>query len=398
MKKLFSAVALLSLFIATPATAATFVSEEALFIESPISDDVYAAGGKVTIKESIRGDAIVAGGDITITSGVDQDLTIAGGKISIRGPVKDDVRIAGGEVTLNDTVGGHVVVFGGDIDIQEGARIKDDLIVFGGEITIDGTIDGDVIVKGGVVFMNGVIRGDLDFEGGELYLNGSIQGSSTVASESVELGSAARIGGDLDYWTDKDDVNFEAITAGTVTRNSDLQSEGFDAPSEAVVAGIIASLLAGVALYSVLSAALVIFLLLLGTRTYFKDGAKLAKKEPWMNALYGLLYFICTPIVAVLFMITVIGIPIGATVVAMYAISIAFAKPITAILLVFMYNSKSKKKSSIWKNGALSVLVFIVLKIVAQIPVIGWLVACFAICMTFGALMRTEYAKYLKVR
>lgn len=120
-----------------------------------------------------------------------------------------------------------------------------------------------------------------------------------------------------------------------------------------------------------------------------------------MNALYGLLYFIATPIIAVLFMISVVGLPVGIILLMLYIITLMVTKPMTAVLLTKYWESrrpKKAKKLGQWQIIFLSLGVYIVIRLVGLVPVLGSLLVAIAVCATYGALMRVEYKKYLKVR
>ena len=116
------------------------------------------------------------------------------------------------------------------------------------------------------------------------------------------------------------------------------------------------------------------------------------------SCFYGFLFFAVTPLVALFFLITVIGIPVGIFVAAMYVFSIVFAKPIAALTF-------ARALEIWWKKGwgkiwifLLSLVLYIALKILSVIPVIGWLVVVVAVFFAFGALLATKWAKWEKVR
>jgi len=97
------------------------------------------------------------------------------------------------------------VVFGGDVTVEEGERIDGDMVVFGGNVTIKegGTIDGDMVVFGGNVDLNGKLGGDLALIGGNAHLSetaevdgdiGLVGGNATVAEGAKVDGKIKEVG------------------------------------------------------------------------------------------------------------------------------------------------------------------------------------------------------------
>lgn len=407
MKFLVSLLVVPSLLLATPqANAATYLGEEVLVVQNPISNDVYAAGNKVVFQERVNGDLVTAGADITISNRVDEDIMAAGGKVRIRGTVGDDVRVAGGDIEIGQSVTGDVIVFGGSVEILDGVTIGGDLVVTGGEVHLAGIVRGRTIVNAGVLYMTGTTS-DVDFQGGTLHLGGVINGNLQSVSEDIVVSSSTTVSGNVEYWSNQGEVALEDVVSGTVTFTEELRpySERQVRSAKAGLAGLLAAVFAGGILFSLLSTLLVIIVFVFMTKSYFNDAVKVLKKEPWMNALYGLLYFVVTPILAALLFVTVIGIPLGAALLALYIVTVLFAKPMSAILLVkyweVLRKPKVKKKLkplTNWQVVFLSLGVYVLLKIVGAIPLLGWIVVTVAVCAAYGAYMRTEYQKFLKVR
>ncbi|MCA9371071.1 MAG: hypothetical protein KC680_03875 [Candidatus Peregrinibacteria bacterium] len=389
MKRLFSFSFILLLLVAiAPVQAATYINEDMLHVESPISGDTYAAGGKVMFDEAVNGDLIVAGGDISINDRVDEDLMIAGGQIRVRGSVGDDIRIAGGEIEIGGNVRGDVIVFGGRVEILDGVTISGDLVVSGGDVTMNGTVLGKTTINAGTAYFGGATSGDV-----------------TVVAKNLTVDPSARIRGNVSYWTDTTMTETENIFGDTVTGTITFMDDAAPLSEREVHTGLAAALgiiFAASTVYSILATLLIIAIAILCTRTYFTDGVSYLASGVWLNAFYGLMYFIATPIIAALFLVTLIGIPVGAIILALYAITIALTKPLTAILLTkYWEQTKRPKKAKPlgnWHLIFLSLCVFVGMKVLSFVPIVGWLAVFFAICASYGALLRTEYAKFLKVR
>jgi len=380
------------------AFAATFRVEEELSIVLPIRDDLYAAGGSVVIKEPVGGDLILGGGEVTLKARVDQDVIIAGGDITIDSTVGDDVRIIGGSVQINGSIGDDLIVIGGDVEITGDSVIKGDLNVYGGNILIDGTVRGNLRAGGGRVVLLGTVGGDIDIRSDELSMGGQALGDAILAAKVLEVSPDASFIGDVRYWQPEGSYDFgETSIRGEAIYDESIALEAFDEVKQTAL-GAFKIALFGIAGFNLLSSALVILLMILLTRTYFSAAAKRLHKKPWLSLLYGFLYIMLTPMIVLLFIISFIGIPIGLFIFIMYIFTLFFAKAFTAPVLAKWLEQKYKKKWGFWPFFLSSIGIYIAMKFIALIPIIGWLVVWLSILFAFGAMMHTEWEKYKKVR
>ncbi len=389
MKRLIALAGIL-FFIATPALAATFASGDTLSIRNPINDDYYVGGGTVTIDSKIEGDLLAAGGTINVSGDVQQDVMVAGGTVNVDGRVGDDLRVAGGAVTVTSNVADDVVIAGGNIKLAQGATASGDMLVAGGEVEILGRVRGNLKVRGGSVTLRGTVGGNLDMDGGTLIMDGTVAGTSRVVVDKLDMGSTAKFGKDVTYWTKDGQVNFASgAVAGSATYDPTLRSVRSEERAPAV-----ATALAGVfSLFGILSAALLILLLLFATRTFFPDAAAQLRKEPWWDLFYGFVYLVLTPFAALLLMITIFGFPLGLFLLFYYLFSFAFIGPVSALLLA---NLAKQYYGKDWGRGMLFLVAigfYIALKLLNLIPIIGWLAKLLLYAMIFGALCVTKLTK-----
>lgn len=389
---------LTSLLLVLPfssAHAAILQAEEALSISIPVQDDLYAAGGDVRISQDVAGDAIVAGGDVSISATIQQDLIAAGGDVDVEGVIQDDLRVAGGTVDISATIGDDVFVFAGEVDIREDTVINGDLHVAGGDLSIAGTVLGNVYIDGGSVRITGTITGDLDVSADTVHLAATVLGNAKISAKNISSIGGTTIQGDLHYWTQDSTYEIaDGVVAGEVLFDDEL---AMHIPKEIHKKKSIA-LIVGMFGYSLLTSALIIFLCLLLTKTYFIDAAKKLLKEPGMSVWYGFLYIVVTPFLALVFFLTIIGIPVGVLVVVSYLFSFYFIKPMTAIVFARVIDMKYKKKWGTPKLFFVSVGILILWKLILLVPVLGVLISGVLVLAGFGTLAQTEWLKFKKVR
>ncbi len=178
----------------------------------------------------------------------------------------------------DDTI---VVITGGAI-VAEGETV-DGVVVVDGPVRIDGTVDGDVFVASGDTEISGEVTGDV-----------------TVLAEPAVINSGARIGGDLRYGDEEPEIASGAQVDGEISDEdwSDLGPAGFIGWAVFWFALALSSLALGV------------LLLLIAPRA--ADAAyRQARYGAWESAAAGIAIFILLPILAVLALATLVGLPLG---------------------------------------------------------------------------------------
>ncbi|MBT4384363.1 hypothetical protein HOD30_01300 [Candidatus Peregrinibacteria bacterium] len=403
--KLFIASALFAIIsvplFAGAASAVFFEAGEELFLSVPFDDDLYAAGCPVIIDENIEGDASVAGCIVTISADISQDLNVGAGVITIDGTVGDDLRAGGGEVTINSIVGDDLFVGGGTVNISRSAVIKGDLIIGGGRVNMNGTVEGDLKMGSGMVIVDGPVLGEATVYGGSVMLNSVFGGNSVIAADEIVFGSSAQLGGDLNYWTKDGELDLTEVSiAGTATFDPELSTakytDQFDF-DEAELGGIFASIAFGFMMFHFLSAALIILLLSLSTKKFFKKAAMELEKEFSKSLLAGFLYFVFVPIVALLVMVTVIGIPLGLITLLLYAITVYLASIVSSIVLAHWVVLHWKLKWSKVAHFFLSLLIYVLLTLICLIPIVGWITKIVIVFAAFGAHLLHKFKLWKQV-
>jgi len=329
-------------------------TDETIIKQGQIDDDYYAAGGKVTINADVAGDVVVAGGDLSINSRITDDLTAAGGSVSIRGSVQDDIRVAGGEIDIEAVVGDDLMATGGDIAIEPTTIIHGDTRLAGGDITVAGTIQGDLAAAGASLKIAGTILGDVEYKGNKL-----------------QILDGARIEGDLKYQS-----HVQAMISPNATISGDISYEEKDWNDNS----------RGFGFFFAVTMIVTGILFLLLFPNYTVESAKRIGAEPLKSIGFGLLLFVFTPIIAILFMSIVIGIWVGLTVLALYAVALLAGYLISCIFVGDLGARLLKKDLSSRSRRIISVvLAILLLAVVAMVPLLGGLLIFILLLSGLGA-------------
>ena len=138
---------------------------------------------------------------------------------------------------------------------------------------------------------------------------------------------------------------------------------------------------------TLLSGMLVIVLAVTLMGGVFRKAGEALHSSYWQSTGIGILAFILPPIVGFLALLTILGIPMGMLVLAIFAFSLVFARVIAAMAFAAWLE---RRKVSEWSTGRLMLVslgLYAGIKIVSMVPFIGWLVVLFVVLAGYGALV-----------
>jgi len=321
--------------------------------------DRFVAGDTVSVSEAVVGDLIAAGGDISVNTAVGGDLVVAGGDLNLAGTVAQSLYAAGGRIVIEADVARNARVAGGSVSLGPTGRIAGNASLAGGEITVRGPIEGY-----------------LQAGGGRLYLDGPIGGDVELTGDRIELGPNARIEGRLTYDSKKDISEASgAVVRGGIERvpgiaSAEGSSGGFGVTWSLGLV-IAAALLAGV--WPVLAD---------------RIGGFLRQRFAW-SVLVGFIALVCAPVLVILLLVTVIGIPLALAALAGYGLLLLVGYVASGVgvgnFALHRWQDE-RATSAVWRVGAAAVgMLFVVL--LGRLPWLGWLMVLVAMLFGMGALL-----------
>lgn len=330
-----------------------------------ISDDLYVVGGSITSAGSVEGDLVAGGGSIVISGPVSADVAAGGGNVVVLSDVGDDVRVGGGSVVIQ-------------------GRVGDDVIAGGGQITIGGLgIGGDVAAGGGTVRIDAPVAGDVRISGGSVYINAPIGGAVNIEADTLTLGSRAVIAGTLTYKANKELKKEDgAVVRGEVI----FEERKPQAVSVAAIAAVFSLFIIGKFL-ALLVCALVIGLLF---KRYSREAVAKAVERPLLELGRGLVVFAALPVLSVLMLVTLVGIPFGILGLIAFVAALLFAwivAPIIVGSVVYQYFSKRDREVS-WKTILAGVFLYSILGLV---PLLGWLAQALLMLLSLGTTVAIKW-------
>ena len=247
---------------------------------------------------------------------------------------------------------------------------KDRVVVTGPVSVARGELAQDVIVVDGDVNVGGRVTGDLVVVKGKVRIEGTVDGDVVALADQATLQPGARVGGDVAYGDEKPVVPAGATVSGEVQRVDVSKGAG----SVGVATGIAAWLAISVS-------ALLLGLLLL----WLAPRAAVAAYETvegrrGRSIVLGLVLFFALPILGVILLVTLVGLPLGVLVLLALVPLYSLAYTTSAWLLGRRIVGPPRGRFLAFIVG------LVILRLLALIPVIGGLVWFVATVVGLGVL------------
>ena len=332
------------------------------------AENYYAAGDRIAITTPMAADVIVAGREIEIAKSVAGDILAAGWRVGLSGRADDDVRIAAGEISVDAPVAGDLTIAGGDVTIGSQTRVGGRGWLTGRTVRIEGTFERELHVAGRTVQIAGEIRKPLE-----------------VVAETLEILPSARILGPVTYRGPIEARIAEgAVVNGPITYDRIPQQEARRArswPAVSTLLFIVHVFLAGL---------LVVFFM---PRVETSVVATL-RQRPGRSLLAGFVLLVTTPVAALLLMISVLGLPIGLAMAALYAIAL-FSGVLATAFFVGDAEARLFNSGPVVTRGQHAMLLLAgVLTLAVLRSVLGGVIVFASVLFGLGALMLAAYQAY----
>ncbi|WP_143820999.1 EI24 domain-containing protein [Motiliproteus sp. MSK22-1] len=348
-----------------------------------ISGDIFLTADELYVAGDVAGDLFAASGDLKVNSEIDGEVAVAGGNLSIDGKVKGSLIVAGGNIDITADTDEGMVIVGGDVHVQN-ASITGNIFLVGGEVNLGKglNVDGKVMAAGGKVHLDGIFSRDLRVAGGKVTIGGEIKGDVKVVSKHIRLLPGTTIAGSLIYYSPQvidiaDSVSIGKDIVYIKTSQIEKNREGLF-----FVAGLtFLSLLVGLILFSVLTVYIAPAMLPACNKRFQSHKGK--------ALMTGLLLIFSGPVLSVLLISSVFGIPLGLGFICIYLLLGMIGYIVAVFILgerVLSLLGKSQSGSSL--SQLLAVFIGILLMtVILLIPVLGVFVFLIVNAMGVGSML-----------
>ena len=311
-----------------------FYADDEVELNEEIDATTFVAGNNIEVSSKINGINFVAGNNIELSSNQDYLFT-AGNNIEVNKVNTKDAFIAGSNIRIKESNIRDLYVAGATIKIN--SSIARNAYIGGEKVTIDGNIGGNVIIDANTIIIekDTVINGTLKYPD-----NAKITLAKSASIKKIKAYEVKR--------------NETTITWKTIIKEK---------------------------LYEYLSLLVISFILITLHNKLLKviKGIKKELSQVLKLSGIGFLVLVVTPIVAILAMISIIGLPLGIIVAMLYGILLYISMIPTAIYLGSWV--MNKKNQNDYLVLAISLLIIFMIR---MIPIIGGMIGFISLILGLG--------------
>lgn len=373
MKKTILAASFLLLLLPLMVSAYAVKTGDSIYVPKgeTIEGNLYAAGSNLTIEGKVAGDVICAGQSINLSGEVAGDVICAGQSFDIRGQIGGNLRLIGESINFSGQVARNAMILGATIVTAASSTIGWDLLALGDSFQLRGDIGRDLSGLAGKAVLAGKIGKNVNLNLGPKNANQPI----------LTIAGTAKISGDVNYTADKDAViETGAAINGKTTRN--LPPVVVKKPNFFNFSWWWGNLIA------VFSALIIGLVLISFWRESIIKVTDLMLNKAGASLAWGLLVLLLTPIIAIILLVTIIGIPLSLILTAVWLISLYLSKILVGILVGrgLLNNFWLKQKDSL----ILAMVIGIVIAyLIFALPFIGKIMALLAVLWGLGGILLT---------
>lgn len=282
--------------------------------------------------------------------------------------INDNCLVAGNLVNVKGEITKDLFGFGSAVEVS--GKVDGNAFLGANTIYINGAINGDVYAGGNYVSIgkDAVINGDLITGASMINVNGQVKGKIWAGAEKISFGENAKVDGQVTYSSD----NTASIATGAqvtnITQKAQVKiNQTWQSSLSSKLMSFLMAFVTGLILILLLS-------------KWMKGNAENLQASPWKSLGWGLLLLIGLPIVCVIGMIIVIGVPASMILLTLYFIAIYIAQIVAGLCLG---NTIGKGK---WAPIWAMTLGLLIINVLELIPYIGFITGFAVLLFGLGSL------------
>ena len=345
--------------------------------DETIEGNLYSAATNITVDGTVKGDVICAGQSININGKVEGDVICAGQSINAKGEIGGNVRVVGNSINLGGKIARNVNVFGASIILDKNAEVGWSLFFAGATMEARGKIGQDLYGTSPKITITGEIGRDVRVRIKDKIRAEKKGPSYEDKSELLTISNNAKIGGNLTYTgSNEANISDKASIAGEVKHNLPKVEKA----GKFVFIGWFWG-----RLYSIF-AALVVGLVLISL--WRKQVIELTNKmleKVGVSIGWGAVVMFLAPIIAILLIFTIIGLPLALILLGVWIIALFIAKILASIMVGRVVLEKfweKKKDSLIWAM----IVGIVICWFIFSVPFVGWILGLVALWWGLGGI------------
>ncbi len=331
-----------------------------------ITGNLIAAGENVLIDGTISGDLITASQSLIVNGRVEGDIIAIAQNIDIKGEVGGNIRVVGNNVDISSVVTRNLNVFGSNIMISENARVGWDAILGGSTVITKGNINGflDIYAQ----------NASLDSKIGK---NARINIYNESQNPSLSVSKNTTINGDLDYTANVSaSIDNQAVISGQTNFHKSENKKNSNTWPNWVWGRLFAFL------STILIGLVLVFILPKNSTAIINK----IRSHPGKSVLIGAIITLATPLLLLLLMVTIIGLPLALILFLTVLAGVLLSTAVSSLLLgsLIVQNVLKKNLTSLFWPLVLGVAIITLL---SSLPYLGWLISLAAIWFGLGGII-----------
>lgn len=374
----------LGIFLALPILNPSFAQEvrqrDVINIESgeKINEDFFASGNNIIISGEINGDVYLVAENIFVDGKINGDLITLSKNLTIEGIISGNIRSAARDIRIYGEVQRNVTALGLNVELSKPSSLDGSFTGLGEKISISSPTGKGVTA--GAKFLS---------------LNSEINGNATLfIGESLTLGNENQINGNLIYTSGigkNIEVSPKSSISGEVTQKVYVSNNEMHYRPNSFLQGVL-FFLKFIFLFTLLIIGVITIKLL---PTFSDNCAEEIEKAPLKNFFAGLAFIIGLPLIIVLLILSLVGIPISLMLLPIYLIFGFFAQIFFILFMGKMLCGFIKKNLP---DEIVFLLGFILFAALNFIPLFSGIISFLAICTGAGAIIFMKIKIFRKMR
>ena len=336
-----------------------------------VLDDVIAGGSDINFDAHVLGDVIAAGRTVTLgdSGAIDNSFMALAQKVDVNGVVVNSVRAFGQDVSVRGHVERNVMAFAQSVLIDTRAWVEKDVNAYGSQIIMRGRVGGNFRTSGDHLTISGQIDGDVQAECAKIViLNTAIIGGSLKHSPDadVKVDDGAQILGGVSKLESKEKTK-KGYTFGSFL----LDGWWF-----------LGSLVVGC-----------LILVLFGR--YMSEVSSAVTQASLRTLGVGILFLVGLPIIVIACALTLVGIPAGILILALWVILLYLADILVGRALGDWLLARFRPGRPSSPFTALAIGLLLITLLVA-IPFVGTVIKIAVFALALGGFFSAAYNRRSK--
>lgn len=307
--------------------------------------------------------------------------------IRITEPVDGNVYVFGENIEITTIVDGNVFAIGNQVTISKDASVYGSVFLSATDASIDGIIyDLYSATKTLTIGNDGFVVRDMKSSSESIHLYGKVRRDAYINASNLEITTTANepsIGGTLSYSTPKELSLPDGIVLGSVIYHPNTHIQDNKEIFQSYFSNF---------LYTLAYALIIILLIgLFAPKFSQKTGIAISKKLlPSIG--FGAISIVAIPVICIILIVTIIGIPAAIALIAFYALLLSIAMAIVGMSIARFICTKWNKNSKLIFI-LLSILMVSILWGIAQIPTFGIILHFLIMTLGLGITLNCIFHK-----